>query len=311
VTFTSDTKEDDGFSIMKLKKQWNGETPAAESTEAPSPQTSDPETKIPKKEKKRKQRQPDPDSTDSNPAQEDPSFATQPGTAEVPEYVHYLQQFYTDKANWKFNKKKQKDVLKNLFNVYRIPPEHNDAITAYIAGLDGRGAQERIIESSESVLRAFLERQGEADAVADTDSPRARKAAYEVALQRELEKLEQIGAGQSEYDHDQLREMRQEYERSKRAEAVLAELLTKELARPTPAPTPALASAAPPPLNQAAPKHTRFDDDDDEEPAKGTAKPTGPPKPRPGKRKRKARTEVSSSSESSSSDDSSSESEGD
>lgn len=295
VTFASDTKVEDGFSASDLFKQWVSDNEPSESAKN-STEPLNPDGKVDNKEKKRSKRRSGtavPDSGNEQPAVE--SGVDSAKTNEAPEYLHYLQQFHTDRTNWKFNKKKQKDLIKNLFNIYRIPPEHNKAIIAYIAGLQGAGAQQRLIESAEAVLKALLERRGQSDAIEGMDSRHARKAAYGAALQRETEKLSQIGAGQSEYDRDQLQGMRQEYEQSKRADIVLTELLAKELAPSTPSAPPQLAS-----------RHVKFNDEaalpDTSTSVGGGPKPASTPKSKPGKRKRKSRTEVSSSSESSSSE---------
>jgi len=308
VTFTPDTKEEDGFSASRLFKEWASEDQASSSSEQPPQQVPPSGVKSSKREKKRKKQQPDNVPAGTKDSQQEPSKPiTQSDLPVIPEYVHYLQQYHTDKANWKFNKKKQKDVLKNLFNVYRIPPEHKDALVAYISGLQGAGALQRLLEDAEAVLKALLERQGRAEEVEGMESRSARKANYEAALQRELEKLNTVGVGLSEYTRDQIQEMRQEYERGKRAEAVLSVLLTKELAPSTPAHVPASAPTPTPTAPRpTGPRYTKFDDDEDNNTAPiAAAKPTSTPQAKPSKRKRKSRTEVSSSSDSSSSSSSS------
>ncbi|KAG9549131.1 hypothetical protein KCU97_g20253, partial [Aureobasidium melanogenum] len=43
----------------------------------------------------------------------------------VPDYVRYLEQYHNDRPSWKFNKSKQNDLLKNIWNIYRVPPSCN------------------------------------------------------------------------------------------------------------------------------------------------------------------------------------------
>lgn len=61
------------------------------------------------------------------------------------------------------------------------------------------------------------------------ESEEARREAYREALKRQIEKFEQSGAGRSEYDEQQLAEQHLEIEKGKRADAILTELLRKEL----------------------------------------------------------------------------------
>lgn len=131
--------------------------------------------------------------------------------------------------SWKFNKKKQKDLLKNLFNIFRIPSAYDQALLAYIAGLQGIGAQQRVIESAEAVLKALLEKQEiSEDDKGTMESLKARMETYDAALEREMKKLERSGGGQSEYDEQQLEEIRNEVQKGHRANAVLSQLLPSE-----------------------------------------------------------------------------------
>lgn len=295
VTFAPDTKADDGFSAQELIKEWTSDeqpSPADTAPEQASPATD----KASKKEKKRTKQQQSASASDEPHATQEGKLARTPETKEPPEYVRYLEQYYTDKPNWKFHKNKQNDVLKNLFNVYRIPPEHDQALVSYIAGLQGAAAQRRVIEDAEVIFKELLKKQDATAEIDGMESLHARKAAYEAALQREIAKIKRSGAGRSEYDEQQLQEIRREVERAKRAEAVLSELLSKELA---PVQPPQVAAAT-------QRSHIVFPDSDLS--TNGKVADASVTKPNAKRRKRKARTEVSSDESSSSS--SSSESEG-
>ena len=208
------------------------------------------------------------------------------------DYVNYLQQYHSDRQNWKFNKNKQKDLLKNLFNVYRIPSEHDPALAAYISGLQGLAAQHRVIEDAEEILKKLMEKQGRSDELDGVGSPTGRKELYEAALQREIETMKQTGTGQSELDEQQLQELRQEIARSKRADALLTQLLAKELGPAVSQSS--LADSYRPDTNNPPTRPAAIVSSVD----------TAVSKPK--RKKRKARTEISSSDESSSSSDSSS-----
>ncbi|KAK5719600.1 hypothetical protein LTR17_015314 [Elasticomyces elasticus] len=295
VTFTPDTKTEDSFSANKLFEEWS----AAEAVQTAAIETSLPLDLSPpppavetpaKKAKVRPQKGTAPEST--------PSGAEPPDTSEPPEYVRYLQKYHTDKSSWKFNKNLQKILLKNLFNVQQIPAEHDPALIAYLKGLGGAAAQQRVLEDAEGVLKALLEKQERGNEIEGMETAAGRKAAYDAALDREIAMLSQAsGEGRSEYSDQQLQEIRRDVDRSKRADAILVEMLSKELAPAPVAPTPVSS-------------HITFDEPETRSTTTGSTS-TGTPgedvqnKQRKG-RKRKARTEVSSdesSSDSSESDD--------
>ena len=205
---------------------------------------------------------------------------------EVPEYVRYLELFHSDKAAWKFNKNKQKDLLKNIFNVHVVTPQHNEAIMSYVSSLQGVAVRQRVVESASDVLKAIAEKD-ESVELASMESEEARREAYGAALRRQIEQYEQSGSRRSEYDEHQLEELRNELERGKRAEAILGQLLQEEL---YPAQQHALQQA------QTPVRETNHG-------AKASTSNNSTPKPKTKRNKRKSRTQVS--------DDSSSDSEGD
>ncbi|KAI6815714.1 hypothetical protein KC365_g14353 [Hortaea werneckii] len=288
VTFTADTKAHDAESDS------DGETAEEEPSElrktAAHEQPASPENKLSKKEKKRlKQQQKSSAPSEGKNADDRATQVKKPKHQGTAEYIEYLLQFYNDKANWKFNKNKQTELLKHLFNPWRIPAQYDDALVAYIEGLQGARAQQRVIEDAEAVLKALLEKQESGVNVESMDSRTSRKAVYEAAVKREIEKVKQVG--RSEYDEHQLLEMKKEAEKAQRADAVLAALLSKELEQPAARPAPSAAPTVADSLTNG----------NEEEKAS---------KPDQKRKKRKARTQVSSD-ESSSSDSSSSESESD
>ncbi|KAK3115647.1 hypothetical protein LTR53_004800 [Teratosphaeriaceae sp. CCFEE 6253] len=300
VTFTPDTKTEDTDSAQRLFKQWSSEEAEQQQAVERSDQltSTGPEpAKAAKREKKAKPQHSAAKAPDRRPS-------TPSSEGETPEYVRYLEQYHTDKAFWKFNKNKQKDLLKHLFDIQRIPAAHDGAIIEYLKGLQGAAAQQRVLDDAEEVLAGILETQGRSAEIDGMESHGARRAAYEVALQREIDKIDQAGGGRSEYDEQQLLEIRRDVQRGNRAEAVLAELLSREPVGPSSTAASPLTSASVPASETAPiPKavHVVFSDD------AGAAGEEVKPVPR--KRKRKARTEVSFSDDSSSSDSSESESE--
>jgi hypothetical protein len=115
---------------------------------------------------------------------------------ELPEYLRYLKTYAEDRKNWKFNKSKQIDLLKNALNLRKVPPQYNNALQHYIEGLQGTAARDRLYKAAEEVLasaqKALIDREvnsesstatGEEDAMED---PLNRKKAHDEALRRRL-----------------------------------------------------------------------------------------------------------------------------
>ncbi|KAK1821719.1 hypothetical protein LTR12_003768 [Friedmanniomyces endolithicus] len=305
VTFTPDTKTEDTFSAQRLFAEWS----VAETEQASIIRSSlapQPEPVIEPSEKNAEAQNRTANEQDQLITQSDPPAKS--SLNDTPEYVRYLQQYYTDKTNWKFNKNKQKDLLKNLFNTNRIPASNDVALLAYLKGLSGVAAQNRVLEDAEAVLKSLLEKQGQSDEIVGMESYGARRAAYEAALQREIETLERAGGGRSEYSDQQLQEIRRDVERGKRADAILAESLGRELASGTTSATVSASTSASASVSTSSygtvaeprPEHVRFESPPDADTATQSAQNKSSRR-----RKRKARTEVSSDESSS---DSSSES---
>jgi hypothetical protein len=80
-----------------------------------------------------------------------------------PQYLEYLSQFHTDRANWKFNKAQQISLLKNIFDVSHIPKDYNEALKAYITGLQGDGARNRLREAASDTLKSIREDKNDGD----------------------------------------------------------------------------------------------------------------------------------------------------
>ncbi|KAK0334713.1 hypothetical protein LTR02_011514 [Friedmanniomyces endolithicus] len=309
VTFTSDTKTEDTFSAQRLFAEWSAaeaeQASAIRSSLAPQPEA---DTVLEPSKKNARAQDRTANDQDQIITKSDPQ--AQSSLNDTPEYVRYLEQHYTDKANWKFNKNKQKDLLKNLFNTNRIPASKDEALLAYLKGLSGVAAQNRVLEDAEAVLKSLLEKQDKSEEIVGMESYGARRAAYEAALQREIETLERAGGGRSEYSDQQLQEIRQDVERGKRADAILAESLGRELASGTTSASVSASTSASASVSTSAygtvaeprPEHVRFESPPDADTATQSAQNKSSRR-----RKRKARTEVSSDESSS---DSSSESEG-
>lgn len=262
-----------------------------EQPESPSKQPEEKKKKVKKSKSTSLDAKANPSSEKSDKKAKKKTKADDKSPKETPQYVQYLQQYYTDKDNWKFNKNSQTDLFKNLFNVYRIPPEHDQAIVQYIKGLQGAAARDRVAQDAEDVLKEIWIAQNPGDDSMSLESPVARRVAYYNALQKHMERYLALGSPKTEYVDQQMEDLRREAKRGKRAEAILKEGLANAL---SPNPTAKRAADALPASVPTA--------------VQSSLGKTSEQTPK-GKRKRKARTEVSSSDESSSSSDDSSSSE--
>ncbi|CAH2353164.1 hypothetical protein CLIB1423_09S04214 [[Candida] railenensis] len=95
------------------------------------------------------------------------------GPPPVKDQFVYLQQYHTDKDNWKFSKQKQNWILKNIRN---IPDEYESALVAYIEGIQG-GSRDRVIEDLKKVVQKWNDIQAVAEAKVMAELERKRNGA--------------------------------------------------------------------------------------------------------------------------------------
>ncbi|KAM3425719.1 hypothetical protein BST61_g7654 [Cercospora zeina] len=218
VSFTPDTKQEDSFSAQSLFKAWaSGEDPAESaaakaSTEQPASPTARPKSK---KEKRKKTKEP----TDtSRPAE----------SGDVPSYLQYLEQYTNDKSDWKFNKNRQNDLFKHLFDIDRIPSRYNPGLVEYISTTQGQ-ARRRIAQQAEEILKAIWVGENEDADQMSLGSAAERRLAYYEALQVSVDRYQKSGSGRTQYGDEQLREIMREHEQGKRAEQLLQKALADEI----------------------------------------------------------------------------------
>ncbi|KAL6707255.1 hypothetical protein ACN47E_004243 [Coniothyrium glycines] len=199
VAFTPDTKTADGNSGQELFKKWVAEQKGTGAVSAPPPVSDFTLHSLIAEEEKTARRNgqlnkappegpPIASASTSNataPVKSSISAATTSvavkGKKKDPSiYVAYLEQYYSDRDNWKFNKAKQNDVVDNALNIFRIP--NQEALLEYVAGLRGAGVIQRLQERCNTTLKE-LDRED-----AKMDDTEARKAALEDAEQERIAK---------------------------------------------------------------------------------------------------------------------------
>jgi hypothetical protein len=295
VTFSTDTKQDDGFSAKALFKQSTaaGQLPQVkESTEVAVPVSTTATGKREPRPRKQKVAKQDVQPQSSNESKE------------LTGVLQYLDLFEGDRENWKFNKKRQTELLKHIFDVQRIPVHYNRAVLNYISGLQGAAARKQIIDNAFAVLRDITTKAGDIDIemIESMESAEAKRNAYSVALKKCLERSERTGTTNSEYNRQQLEEIQMEAPRAQRSDEVLFLLLNQGLhpeQQPSADATPTHPSTSSeqnsrtstPAQRMNGTSHTSTSDSK-------SSKPSSKPK----RKKRKARTQASTSDDSSNSD---------
>ena len=239
VSFTADTKSQDGDSARRLFDAWLEEEQADDPSFRPekvsealtvkdaSPakfpsKTIDGHITKPKPKKKKKEKKKKATPTQKGPEPADPSCHPA---------LTYLLQYSQERSKWKFNKAKQSYILKHLLNLDRIPSEHERALCSYVTGLQVAAVRARVRRSMECVKAEELFGDSE-DSSADEAMKRARQD-FEKALAAFVDGLRKRGAdvlddsSYSElYPTDE--DLGQKVKRRKRAEAILWALSQSE-----------------------------------------------------------------------------------
>lgn len=178
-------------------------------------------------------------SDSSTPVVKKPKVRTPKDTTNkpVPEYVRYLEQYHTDRPSWKFNKSKQNDLLKNIWNIYRVPLSCNEALVEYLDGLQGAAARQRLRQTAQSAnidIVAFI--RAEIPEVKDEpmETAEARKAAYDGALRRQAEKLRNAGIDPNPERTKRIQEQKDYDERVQTVYNTMSKGEPQNSARPTP-----------------------------------------------------------------------------
>ncbi|KAH8589425.1 hypothetical protein B0O99DRAFT_676675 [Bisporella sp. PMI_857] len=155
VTFTSETKIEDGDSVKQLFNSWAAEQKAADPSfqlssnkafatpESPNIEEQV-DTTLPEKERRVKRvKKPEQSREKLNVSKADkkskivkskPVQTTKPKSAP---FLAYLKTYYEDRPNWKFNKAHQNHLLRHIFDVDVIPSEYVHQIYVYVRGLQG------------------------------------------------------------------------------------------------------------------------------------------------------------------------------
>ncbi|KAL2073315.1 hypothetical protein VTL71DRAFT_10639 [Oculimacula yallundae] len=192
VTFTPETKHEDGDSIKQLFNSWKSEQQAQDPTfdfgksgpafETPEPQqievTVDPS--LSEKEQRVQRVKPAPEKA-SKPKSKKPSKIVKPSAPSTRPYLQYLRQYCDSRESWKFNKNHQNHLLKHAFDIEFVPSDHVHFLYEYVKGLQG-GVRTRLRDNALE-FKVKDKEAGEAGFPEAMAHPDKRQREYDVAME--------------------------------------------------------------------------------------------------------------------------------
>ncbi|KAL4786210.1 hypothetical protein BJX76DRAFT_137738 [Aspergillus varians] len=276
-----------------------------------------------KKDKKKKKKEKSKKKTEASTDNDSESAVPKNGE---PPVLSYLDQYYNNRSAWKFQKIREIQIFKHILSLEHIPAIYEAALLAYLQGLKGEAAKQRLREVAQAAVKADVEEMKEtnveisekpSDDLALSPTVNYRKAVYAFRTKlTEGELTEDLGESFEQLDAAMLEKFR----KRRRAEAVLFAIDGRTFTMSNlKAPPQKGKNAQNQPANKKKKNRTAFVDissssESDSEDGKNTTQPQPASQPAK-KKKKKSRTavvDISSSSESeSSSSDSSSDSDSD
>ncbi|RKF56862.1 putative proteasome subunit alpha type 6 [Erysiphe neolycopersici] len=231
VTFTSETKVEDGDSIKKLFKTWVAQQKSHHSPnslfkshEALEINTDssclDEEKDFKKSNKKRK-----PKSTKVSKQMK--SQVTNELTNDIPPFLSYLREYHESKETWKFKKNHQTHLLQRIFDIDRVPSNYAHLIYTYVRGL--RGQVRTRLRDAAIAVKVDDREKGMSGFPSELLNPEQRQKEYEAAIEdyisnTTLSHIQQLGHEDSFLSKFEDELMKSRIIRRIRAEMILIEL---------------------------------------------------------------------------------------
>ena len=150
VSFSAETKQEDGQSNGELLNTWQAENDAeqevlkSQATSGNSPDRfNGVETnKRPKRPKKKARFEGQ--TVNSNTS----TLSNAETTDTPPSFLVYLSEFQHSRSSWKFNKSKQTHLLRHILNLKHVPQSYNSALREYLLGLKGESIKAKVREQA-------------------------------------------------------------------------------------------------------------------------------------------------------------------
>jgi WKF domain len=247
VTFTPETKVDDGDSIKQLFNSWVAEQksqdpsfqlqnsqPAFETPE-PSKVVEQVDTTLDEKERRAKRVKKPKQGKDNKQNSKNPSNSSKIFKPTIPSsrpYLQYLRQYHESRETWKFNKNHQSHLLKHVFDIDIIPSDHAHLIFPYVRGLQG-SVRTRLRDAALAV-KVKDQEEGVAGFPEDMAAPDKKQREYDAAMKEYVATMTAVNASSKMgYEEGVLlglsdAAMAKRVAKRTRAEQILAELGTSQ-----------------------------------------------------------------------------------
>jgi hypothetical protein len=193
VTFTPETKVDDGDSIKQLFNTWVAEQKSADpsfqfSSSAPAFKTPEAprveeeiDLNLDEKERKAKRtKKPKPEKSEKSKQPNKPAKITKPKALLSRPFLTYLKTYCESRDTWKFNKNHQNHLLRHAFDIEVIPTDYALYLFEYVRGLQG-GVRTRLRDTALGV-KVKDQEDGAAGFPSTMADPDKRQQEYDVAM---------------------------------------------------------------------------------------------------------------------------------
>ncbi|KUJ15731.1 uncharacterized protein LY89DRAFT_697808 [Mollisia scopiformis] len=193
VTFTPETKAEDGDSIKQLFNSWVAEQKSADPSfqfKNSSPAFKTPDTprveedvdpNLDEKERRVKRvKKPKAEKAEKSKQPKKPAKITKPAAHFSRPFLQYLKEYCESRSTWKFNKNHQNHLLRHAFDADVVPSDHALYLFEYVRGLQG-GVRTRLRDTALGIKVKDQEDgiAGFPSTMADTEK---RQRDYDVAM---------------------------------------------------------------------------------------------------------------------------------
>lgn len=145
VSFGPGTKEFDGDSESESDDVDSNDAAATDGAEADTEDAGDKTAEEMKQRKREKKKQ-----------RKDGTASAEAPIHETP-ILSYLSHYHRARATWKFQKNRETNLFKHLYSLEHVPSKYNTSLLAYMQGLKGDAAKERMSNAAREVIKADMD----------------------------------------------------------------------------------------------------------------------------------------------------------
>lgn len=240
VTFTPETKAEDGDSIKQLFNSWVAEqkstdpsfqfsnsAPAFKTPEAPRVE-EEVDPNLDEKERRVKRvKTPKPEKPQKSKPLKKPAKVTKPPIPSSRPFLAYLKEYCESRSTWKFNKNHQNHLLRNAFDLEVIPSDQTHYLFEYVRGLQG-GVRTRLRDTA---LAIKVKDQEEGTAVIESTMADRQQRDYDMAMKEHVAEMTALNAPSSMgYEEGVLLGLSDRAMAKRVAKRLRAEMILEELA---------------------------------------------------------------------------------